>query len=109
MIEPAIGGRFTAMALSRMFADLSPIQRLHQRLRLFICPFEALVAAIPRGARRLDLGCGRGLFLGLLALTGRIGKNCGIDRSEIVIQSAQRMVKSSGWSDLLTFKMGNSV
>ncbi len=67
--------------------------RTLQRYRPFICPFEDLVSAVPRGATILDIGCGGGLFLGLLAAEGRISSGLGFDSSRPAIAVAQQMAR----------------
>lgn len=73
----------------RLFADES----MKQRFRPFICPFEELLPLVPSGARMLDAGCGAGLFLGLLAMEGRIRAGVGFDSAAAAISSAQRMAR----------------
>lgn len=62
-----------------------------QKLRPWICPFEQLVDAVPPGSRILDVGCGSGLFLGLLAAHGRIASGVGFDASAAAIRKAHAM------------------
>ncbi len=62
-----------------------------QHYRPYISPFELLLRAVPPGSRVLDIGCGSGLFLGLLARTGRIESGLGIDSSAAAIGLANRM------------------
>lgn len=65
-----------------------------QVLRPFICPFGDLIDAVPEGAKVADIGCGGGLFLGLLALEKRIGSGIGIDVSSPAIAAALEMKKN---------------
>ena len=65
--------------------------RFIQGYRLFLCPFEALIEVVPAEARVLDVGCGGGLFLALLAATGRISQGVGFDASRTAIEVAQRL------------------
>ena len=62
-----------------------------QKLRPLICPFDALVESIPPGARVLDVGCGSGLFLGLLAATGKLSYGLGFDTNAGAIARAEQM------------------
>ncbi|MBX5463850.1 MAG: class I SAM-dependent methyltransferase [Steroidobacteraceae bacterium] len=62
-----------------------------QKLRPFICPFERLIEHIPRGSAVLDVGCGAGLFLGLLAADHGIVRGAGFDSSPRAIALANRM------------------
>src|SRR5207237_246924 len=65
----------TARALSQMASELypsgPPLFRALQVYRPYICPFEALISEVPKDATVLDIGCGGGLFLGLLDAAGR--------------------------------------
>jgi SAM-dependent methyltransferase len=67
------------------------IAKAMQHCRPYISPFELLLKAVPAGSRVLDIGCGGGLFLGLLAKTGRLGSGFGIDSSRPAIALANRM------------------
>ncbi len=62
-----------------------------QRLRPLICPFDQLAQGVPVGSRVLDVGCGSGLFLGLLAGLGRIDDATGFDSNGGAIQRALQM------------------
>ena len=62
-----------------------------QHYRPYISPFELLIKAVPVGSRVLDIGCGGGLFLGLLSKTGRIRSGLGIDTSKQAIAVASQM------------------
>lgn len=74
-----------------LFVDGSIVLRLLQRFRPYICPFEAILPIIPEGSDVLDVGCGGGLFLGLLAANGRIRSGFGFDSSVKAIAIAKRM------------------
>ena len=65
--------------------------RFIQSYRPFLCPFEVLIKAVPAKSRVLDVGCGGGLFLALLAATGRISEGVGFDTSQTAIEVAQRL------------------
>ncbi|MEO6092685.1 MAG: class I SAM-dependent methyltransferase [Novosphingobium sp.] len=62
-----------------------------QRYRPFICPFEDLIGEVPAGASMLDIGCGSGLFLGLLAASGHSFSGTGVDISRDGISLAEQM------------------
>lgn len=74
-----------------------------QRLRPSICPFEPLVAAVPEGAHVLDIGCGAGLLLGLLASTGRIDRGVGFDANAAAVASARDMAFRAGLDGVISF------
>ena len=79
-------------SLSReLYVHGSAVMRAMQHYRPYISPFEQMIKAVPPGSRVLDIGCGGGLFLGLLARTGRIQRGLGIDTSQPAIAVAQEM------------------
>jgi len=90
--EPFSAAHLASIA-RHLFTDSPPVQRHAQRLRPYICPFEVLLPYVPRGSSVLDIGCGSGLFLGLLAATGAQIRGIGIDTSERAIACAQLMVR----------------
>jgi len=64
-----------------------------QHWRPFICPFENLVGYVPEGARVLDVGCGSGLLLSLIAGLGLKFHGVGFDVSRQGIDLAHRMTQ----------------
>ena len=74
-----------------LYTTGSPVMRAMQHYRPYISPFELLLQTVPPGSRVLDIGCGGGLFLGLLARTGRIQRGHGIDTSTMAIAVADEM------------------
>ena len=54
-----------------------PVAIRLQHLRPYICPFEKLLVHVDRGSRVLDVGCGRGLLLGLLDRAGLLDRRAG--------------------------------
>ena len=75
-----------------------------QKLRPYICPFGELINAVPVGARLLDVGCGSGLFLGLLAAYGRIEQGFGFDSNVKAIARAKFMREQQPNLCALTFE-----
>jgi len=86
-----LGPRALFELAGRLYADGPPLRRRLQIWRPFICPFGPLIKAVPQGARVLDIGCGAGLFLGLLAGLGRISYGLGFDSSADAIALALTM------------------
>ncbi len=78
-------------AAAELFADAPALTRAMQRLRPRICPFDELLVLVPGGASGLDVGCGAGLFLGLLAHDRRIGSGLGFDADAGAIAVASRL------------------
>jgi SAM-dependent methyltransferase len=74
-----------------IYADGPAVRRGMMGLRPYICPFHRLIDLVPEGASVLDVGCGCGLFLGLLAATGRRPRGVGFDVSACAIPTARQM------------------
>lgn len=72
-----------------LYDGAAPWRRRVLSWRPFICPFDRLVELVPVGARVLDVGCGAGLFLGLLAAAGRRPDGLGFDSSGSAIETAR--------------------
>ena len=84
-------------ALSRaLFAQGPLLRRKLQHWRPRICPFHRLLPRVPQNASVLDVGCGCGLFLGLLAKSGHDIRGTGFDVSTDAIAVAQRMAQQVG-------------
>ena len=81
---------FSAVARS-MYPDGHLLRRKLQHWRPYICPFEKLVEYAKDGSRVLDIGCGGGLLLSLLAGLGRRFEGVGFDVSAEAIHTATRM------------------
>jgi len=64
-------------------------KRMHHRIRF--CPFESLVEHVAPNSSVLDVGCGAGLFLGLLAGSTPGIAGVGFDSSFPAIDAAVRM------------------
>lgn len=75
-----------------------------QKWRPAICPFEALVTLVPRESEVLDVGCGSGLFLGLLAQCGRIRRGTGFDSNADAIARAECMRARLQQPDSIVFE-----
>ena len=89
---------------ARMYAGSSAKTRLRNRMRLAICPFEKIVAAVPPNSRVLDVGCGSGLLLGLLAQLGRASSAVGFDTNDQAVANARRMAENCGIADSISFE-----
>ena len=92
---------------SSLFQGGSNKFRLMQKYRPYICPYDVLIQHVPQGSTILDIGCGGGLFLGLLTGTNRIKHGHGFDSNPIAIKTANAMskqAKSSGHTADLLFE-----
>jgi 2-polyprenyl-3-methyl-5-hydroxy-6-metoxy-1,4-benzoquinol methylase len=85
----------TPAAMSRLareyFSKCPIVYRILQTLRPRICPFAEIIAAIPKGARVLDVGCGGGVFLALLTHFDTTCTGSGFDTNPAAVAAAQKM------------------
>jgi 2-polyprenyl-3-methyl-5-hydroxy-6-metoxy-1,4-benzoquinol methylase len=88
----------------RLYRSAPPVTRILQSARPFICPFDDLLGAIPPTAHVLDVGCGAGLLLGLIADRHPKSSGVGFDSSGSAIAAAQRMAVNSGFNGRITFE-----
>jgi 2-polyprenyl-3-methyl-5-hydroxy-6-metoxy-1,4-benzoquinol methylase len=79
-----------------LYAHASFPLRLKQRLRPLISGMEVVFPHVPVGASVLDVGCGSGLLLGLLAQQGRRISGVGFDPGAGQIRLARRMAERVG-------------
>ncbi|MBA2482304.1 MAG: methyltransferase domain-containing protein [Planctomycetes bacterium] len=80
-----------ARVAGNLYAGAPVFARTLARWRPRICPFERLIELVPADARLLDVGCGNGLLLGLLAHCGRFARGDGIDADARAIATAETM------------------
>jgi 2-polyprenyl-3-methyl-5-hydroxy-6-metoxy-1,4-benzoquinol methylase len=86
-ISPASLGHIAA----RIARGLGFQERLLMTWRPRICPFHRLVEHVSQDSRVLDIGCGNGLWLLLLAELNWIREGIGLDISSHRIRTAQRL------------------
>ncbi|WP_085810927.1 bifunctional 2-polyprenyl-6-hydroxyphenol methylase/3-demethylubiquinol 3-O-methyltransferase UbiG [Sphingomonas sp. TZW2008] len=87
-----------------LYRNASPAPRALQSLRPFICPFEALLPWVPERGRMLDIGCGAGLFLGLVAQARPQITAIGFDASRGAIAAAQQMALEHFGDERIDFR-----
>ena len=91
----AVPKELTPSALSTMavaiYQEGPRLFRALQQYRPYICPFEELIPEVPARASVLDIGCGGGLFLGLVHAAGLQPQGIGFDVSAPAIRLAQKM------------------
>jgi 2-polyprenyl-3-methyl-5-hydroxy-6-metoxy-1,4-benzoquinol methylase len=73
-----------------LYAGAGGRWRILQSLRPYICPFDAVFAQVPAQAELLDVGCGAGMTLILLAKLGRVKSGYGFDVSPPAIAAARQ-------------------
>jgi 2-polyprenyl-3-methyl-5-hydroxy-6-metoxy-1,4-benzoquinol methylase len=96
MGEPA--QRHTVRTLWDAYRDAPLRHRLLASARTVICPFERIVRHVPPGARALDIGCGTGALLNLLASRGRISEGVGCDVDRDALAAAGKAAQQLGAS-----------
>ncbi len=69
------------------------MMRTLRHWRPTICPYHILIDQVPPSVRVLDVGCGAGLFLGMLAADNRIDGGLGFDSSAPAISMASSMAR----------------
>lgn len=75
--------------IREIYTNGSLFQRLLSIGRPSICPFHTLIEQVPPGASILDIGCGSGIFVNLLAHQKRISRGVGFDASPQAIELAR--------------------
>ncbi len=65
------------------------MQKIIQKLRPLICPFEPLLTQMRPGSRVLDVGCGTGSLLLQATQNGLVREGVGIDVSEAALAQAR--------------------
>ncbi len=105
---PAAGASATAGELKRFFYDVycdtpNPLRWLGS-IRPYVCPYDKLVAFVPPRASVLDLGCGPGSLLNLMAATTTIARGVGCDVSAPPLESARAAARRIGAEKILTFE-----
>ena len=95
--QPAAAQRRQLAELSRqLFVGPPLVRRKLQHYRPYLCPFDRLFQHVAPSARVLDVGCGSGLFLGLLAAVGKGIRGIGFDSSAPAIAAASKMATRVG-------------
>jgi len=67
--------------------------KLYLRIKLRICPFQALETYFPRAGKVIDLGCGNGVFSNLLKLGSPSREILGFDLDPKKIKTAREVHK----------------
>lgn len=87
------GQKAIISALWNGYQDAAISQRALASLRTLICPFERIIRHIPPAARVLDVGCGTGAMLNLLASQGRISEGVGCEINQQALAAAENAAR----------------
>ncbi len=94
-IDTALGPNLIKNVASKLYANAGTTKiRFMQSYRSYICPLHEVISEVPEGSRVLDVGCGNGLLLNLLAHLGRIKRGHGFDMSTPAIHVAQQVART---------------
>jgi len=74
-----------------LYSNSSFTRRVIQTLRPFICPLDKIIHNVPANSDVLDIGCGAGSLIGLLAKLNLIRSGTGLDIDEKAIADASKM------------------
>ena len=91
--EPMRSTDDLARLARELYVEGPYVFRKMAHFRIRICPFERLIAHVKPGSSVLDVGCGGGLFLALLAASVRSISGVGFDYSPPAIETAVRMTE----------------
>ncbi|OOG81001.1 hypothetical protein B0E41_19080 [Hydrogenophaga sp. A37] len=101
----AIGPAFIKRMATILYADVGSAKtRLMQQYRSYICPLHEVIQAIPPQSSVLDVGCGHGLLLNLLAHLGRIRQGHGFDMARPAVAIASRVASNHSFSSTVAFE-----
>lgn len=82
--------RTLRQAAQELYTAQPLVPRFMMKWRPRICPFDAVIDAVPEDSEVLDVGCGAGLMLNLLASSGKIRRGVGFDLSTEAVEVANR-------------------
>ncbi len=105
-VQRGMGVDELALLARQLYVRGPYLMRKMMHYRILICPFERLIPNVAPGASVLDVGCGAGLFLALLAGAVPDVAGVGFDSSRQAIDAAVQMteqVKRSGLRAELRF------
>jgi len=99
-----LAARDVAKLAQAIFADARGRIKYKQGLRPYICPFHVLIDYISPNATLLDVGCGAGLFISVLARLGRLQSAVGFDADRAAISAAQNISRALPNSSRIRFE-----
>ncbi|WP_157696258.1 methyltransferase [Caballeronia temeraria] len=78
-------------------------------VRPYVCPYDKLLQFVRNGGEVLDVGCGAGSLLALLAATKKIRRGVGCDVMAPPLESARAAARRLDAESILTFEHVRSV
>ncbi len=103
--DSVLGPRLLKNMASELYEnDGTVMVRFMQRYRSYICPLHEVIREVPEKSRVLDVGCGNGLLLNLLARLGRISHGHGFDLSKPAIDVAGKVALRHPSDRVITFE-----
>jgi SAM-dependent methyltransferase len=88
----------------QLYRNSSKRHRILQGLRPYICPFADLLEWVPNDAYVLDVGCGAGLFLGLVGKAYPEATGIGFDADAPAIGAAEAMARTHFLDGRIAFR-----
>ncbi len=68
------------------------LDRIKFAYRPYVCPFELLMGAIPQGAKVVDIGCGNGSLLAVVAHFLKPGAVAGLEVKQSLVDQARQVL-----------------
>jgi 2-polyprenyl-3-methyl-5-hydroxy-6-metoxy-1,4-benzoquinol methylase len=82
--------------LKEQSAAYKGLDRIKFAYRPYVCPFELLMGAIPRGAKVVDIGCGNGSLLAVVAHFLKPGAVAGLEVKQSLVDQACQVLSPYG-------------
>ncbi|MEZ5702008.1 MAG: methyltransferase domain-containing protein [Burkholderiaceae bacterium] len=105
-IDTSLGPAAIKQMATKLYADTGTLKaRLMQRYRSYICPLQEVIREVPPKASVMDVGCGHGLLLNLLAHLGRIRRGHGFDMARPAVEVANTVAKIHSFAPDVEFEV----
>ncbi len=103
--DTTLGPAAIKQMATTLYADAGTLKaRLMQRYRSSICPLQEVIREVPQQASVMDVGCGHGLLLNLLAHLRRIRRGHGFDMAQPAIEIANTVAKTHSFAPDIAFE-----
>ncbi|PKQ66317.1 class I SAM-dependent methyltransferase [Raineya orbicola] len=87
-----LSNRYLVSLLRKQLPDTNFINKLKILYRPYVCPFKEILQLIPPESCLMDIGCGSGMFLMLVAELCQPKKIAGIEISEELVKNARYLI-----------------